>query len=235
MDAAIAITQPCYAVESWELKAKLASPSMLVRHRDVEVVSVNWEDQDAAVHASRLVVAYKWHGIMYVIKFCNDLIFLIFISRLGQMLGCDKDVHSLAIAHGGMVIEIHSCTDFCFNVIHRHSGTFTISLDGRLAATFGPASYFEVRDLKLGTIRSMVQAASFEAQHKPTKNRPICFAHEGFAVAGAANDHKVHVWDAEHGDELQSLDHGGKHPRFSLKRIINCIIEGSKVHALVVR
>lgn len=45
---------------------------------------------------------------------------------------------------------------------------------------------------------------------KPIKDKPVCFAHEGFAVAGAAGGNKVHLWDAEHGDELLSLDHGGE-------------------------
>jgi hypothetical protein len=38
----------------------------------------------------------------------------------------------------------------------------------------------------------------------------VCFAHEGFAVAGAAGESKVHVWDMERGDRLLSLDHGGE-------------------------
>ncbi|KAH9997446.1 hypothetical protein BJV74DRAFT_794940 [Russula compacta] len=36
----------------------------------------------------------------------------------------------------------------------------------------------------------------------------MCFAHEGFAVAGAAGESRVHVWDAECGDWLLFLDHG---------------------------
>jgi len=66
------------------------------------------------------------------------------------------------------------------------------------------------RNLKTGTMQTM----PFEAQHKPIKNPPVCFAHEGFAVAGAANDNKVYVWDSERGDQLLSLNHGGKYPRF---------------------
>ena len=38
----------------------------------------------------------------------------------------------------------------------------------------------------------------------------VCFDHEGFAVAGAAGESKVHVWDMERGDRLLSLDHGGE-------------------------
>ena len=41
------------------------------------------------------------------------------------------------------------------------------------------------------------------------KNQPVCFAHGGFAVAGASNESQVHLWDAERGDRLLSLDHGG--------------------------
>jgi hypothetical protein len=57
-------------VESWELKAKLASPGLLQnRHQEVEVTSVNWESPDAAASASHVLVSYRWHGIMYVVKF----------------------------------------------------------------------------------------------------------------------------------------------------------------------
>lgn len=44
-----------------------------------------------------------------------------------------------------------------------------------------------------------------------TQSPSVCFAHEGFAVAGAAGgESKVHVWDVERGDQLLSLDHGGE-------------------------
>lgn len=73
------------------------------------------------------------------------------------------------------------------------------------------------------------------AQHMRTENQFVCFAHEGFAVAGSANENKVYVWDAECGDELLTLDHGGKF--VNLRRMIVLIsgTEGSKVHTLVVR
>jgi hypothetical protein len=71
---------------------------------------------------------------------------------------------------------------------------------------------YHVSNLKTGTARAM--PSPFEAQRRPTNNLPVCFAHEGFAVAGAINDNKVRVWDAEHGDQLLSLDHGGKCLRF---------------------
>lgn len=58
-------------VEHWELKVKLDSPSILDhhRHQEVEVTSVNWQDQDAATRASRVLVSYRWHGIVYVAIF----------------------------------------------------------------------------------------------------------------------------------------------------------------------
>lgn len=49
------------------------------------------------------------------------------------------------------------------------------------------------------------------ARDKSVKDKPVCFAHEGFAVAGAAGGNKAHVWDSERGDELLSLDHGGEY------------------------
>jgi hypothetical protein len=66
------------------------------------------------------------------------------------------------------------------------------------------------RNLRTGTM----QTTSFEAQHKPIKNPPVCFAHEGFAVAGTENDEKVYVWDSERGDLLLTVNHGGKYPIF---------------------
>jgi len=67
-----------------------------------------------------------------------------------------------------------------------------------------------------------------------TENQSVCFSHEGFAVAGSANENKVYIWDAECGDELLTLDHGGKF--VNLRRMIVLIsgTEGSKVHTLVV-
>jgi len=92
---------------------------------------------------------------------------------------------------------------------------------------------FEVRELKSGSVRSMqCQVPSFsphrvgnsktsamrvtpmDAQHMHTENQAVFFAHEGFAVAGSANENKVYVWDAECGDQLLTLDHGGKFAKF---------------------
>ena len=51
-----------------------------------------------------------------------------------------------------------------------------------------------------------MRALPLEAQNKQS----VCFVHEGFAVAGTASENKVFVWDAERGDKLLSLDHGGR-------------------------
>lgn len=51
--------------------------------------------------------------------------------------------------------------------------------------------------------------AGHHSMQLAVKKPPICFAHGGLALAGASNDSKVHVWDAERGDRLFSLDHGG--------------------------
>lgn len=58
--------------------------------------------------------------------------------------------------------------------------------------------------------------ASHKSQHKLTKSQPVCFAHEGFAVAGTASEKFVYVWDAERGDQLLSLDHGGEFPKHKM-------------------
>ena len=88
-------------MESWELKVKLESPNMF-NHQDVEVTSVNWEDQDAAAGLTRLLVSYRWHGIVYAIKPLQKF-HHIFTYCLCQMLGRDEDDSSLATGHGGMV------------------------------------------------------------------------------------------------------------------------------------
>ena len=98
-------------------------------------------------------------------------------------------------------------------------------------ATFGLSKYFEVHNLSLGAVQTMqwkpsidpalafhhvgnMKAAIWSAlQHRLSKSQPVCFAHEGFAVAGAASGNSVYVWDAECGDELLSLDHGGEFPK----------------------
>jgi hypothetical protein len=72
----VAHTNSCNAVESWELKVKLASPGILRhQHEEVEVTSVNWQSQDAAATASHVLVSYRWHGIMYAVKFSQQLIY----------------------------------------------------------------------------------------------------------------------------------------------------------------
>jgi hypothetical protein len=64
-----------------------------------------------------------------------------------------------------------------------------------------------VRDLKTGTVTTQA-----EVQIKLPKMpfQRVCFAHEGFAVAGAGGDSTVRVWDAKRGDQLLCLEHGGK-------------------------
>ncbi|KAN0130417.1 hypothetical protein V8E53_011818 [Lactarius tabidus] len=75
----------------------------------------------------------------------------------------------------------------------------------RFAATFRLSSAFKVQDLRSGTVQCLQWKALITTKTK-LANQPLYFAHEGFAVAGAANDMKV--WDTECGDQLLSLDHG---------------------------
>ncbi|KAF8493085.1 WD40-repeat-containing domain protein [Russula emetica] len=181
-------------MESWELKVKLASPGLLQRrHQEVEVTSVNWESRDAAASASHVLVSYRWHGIM-----CWDV--------------TTKSVL--------WWLPMEECS------------TLSLSSDGKFATTFGLSKAFEVQELRSGTVqrlqwqgpiipapepRHVGKLKLIETQVKLIKDKPVCFAHEGFAVASAAGGNKVHVWDAKRGDELLSLDHG----------------KGSKVHSLV--
>ncbi len=46
---------------------------MFYRHREVEVTSVNWETKDTAAVASQVLVSYRWHGIMYAVKFLTAI------------------------------------------------------------------------------------------------------------------------------------------------------------------
>ncbi|KAF8261411.1 hypothetical protein EI94DRAFT_1705554 [Lactarius quietus] len=166
-------------IKSWELKVKLPPPSTIDFCREVEVTSVNWENQNAATVASFTVVSYKWHGIM-----CWDVMNLTVLWQLPM-----EDCSSLSL-----------------------------SPDSRFMAMYGLSNAFKVQDLKLGTVQSLQWKAPM-GHPKVAKNRPVCFTHEGFAVAGAMSDTKVLVWDTECGDQLLSLSHGN-------------IIEGSKVCAL---
>ncbi|KAH9024364.1 WD40-repeat-containing domain protein [Lactarius pseudohatsudake] len=120
-------------VESWELKVKLPPPRTIDFRREVEVTSVNWENQNAAAIASFAVVSYKWHGIM-----CWDVTNVTVLWQL--------------------------------------------------------------------PMKDCLQPPT--ARPKLSKNQPVCFAHEGFAVVGAASDTEVYVWDTERGDQLLSLNHG---------------------------
>ncbi|SRR6266702_2266639 len=112
------------------------------------------------------------------------------------------------------------------------SVTLSLSPDGMLAATVGRTNNFEIRDLKSGAVQSLqwqvrtkpavaphsvrdLKTGSVTAHEEVQMKLPkmpfqrVCFAHEGFAVAGAGGDNKVHVWDAERGDQLMCLEHGG--------------------------
>lgn len=66
---------PCIAVESWNLKVKLPPPDRGNRNQEVEVTSVNWPSRDAAASTSHILVSYRWHGIMYAVKFSQQLIY----------------------------------------------------------------------------------------------------------------------------------------------------------------
>jgi hypothetical protein len=62
-------TRECDIVERWVMKVKLDSPSIFNRNHEVEVTSVNWEDKVAAARVSQVLVSYRWHGIVYALKF----------------------------------------------------------------------------------------------------------------------------------------------------------------------
>jgi hypothetical protein len=53
-----------------------------------------------------------------------------------------------------------------------------------------------------------------------TEKQSVCFAREGFAVAGSANEDKVYVWDAECGDRLLTLDHAIRKTAFEFSHLI---------------
>ena len=65
----------------------------------------------------------------------------------------------------------------------------------------------------------------------------MCFAHEGFTVAGAATgESKVHMWDAGRGDQLLSLDHGSEYNIQEKGTVLNrSILDSYKAHSLMVR
>jgi hypothetical protein len=119
-----------------------------------------------------------------------------------------------------MVCTKNSCPPYRHGCLlyFNHSGTLSLSLDSKFAATFGPLKHFEVHELKSGAIQNMQWKPSIDptelgTQHNLAKSQPVCFAHEGFAVAGAAGGNSVYVWDAECGDQILSLDHGGEFPK----------------------
>ncbi|KAH9177856.1 WD40-repeat-containing domain protein [Lactarius sanguifluus] len=137
-------------VESWELKVKLPPPRTIDFRQEVEVTSVNWENQNAAAIASFAVVSYKWHGIM-----CWDMMNMMVLWQL-PMKDC---------------------------------GTLSLSPNGRFVATFGLSNFFEVQDLKSDTVQSLQPLTT---RPKLSKNQPVCFIHEGFAVAAPHEQPSTH-------------------------------------------
>jgi WD40 repeat protein len=101
---------------------------------------------------------------------------------------------------------MQSCADFITDSTP-HSGALSLSPNGRFVATFG-LSKFEVQKLNSASVQRLQWQGPI-AQPELARRSSVCFAHEGFAVAGAAGESRVHVWDAECGDWLLFLDHGG--------------------------
>ena len=93
-------TNSCDSVESWELRFKLPSPSKFYGHREVEVTSVNWEQEPAVASqvTGQVLVSYRWHGIMYGVELLT--VILSFTFRLVQMLGPKKKDCCLAVVNG---------------------------------------------------------------------------------------------------------------------------------------
>jgi hypothetical protein len=142
-------------------------------------------------------------------------------SHLIQTLGHKKNGCSLEFFHGRMVgnFQPRVDTDLIINCFSITSRTLCLSPDGKLAATFARSQYFEVRELKTKAIKTM-QVPIISTKSKPAghhrdrmqlavKKQPVTFAHGGFAIVGASNESRVHVWDVKRGDRLISLDHGG--------------------------
>ena len=204
---------------------------MLNRRQEVEVTSVNWQDQDAAAaRVSRVLVSYRWHGIVYVTEFSQVL------SFTSPSVRC-WDITKMAVLQHWPMDEWYAQRILvrpADTTLPNYSGTLSLSPDCKFAATFGLSKYFEVHELKSGVTQNMqwkpsinprptsrhignmkvaIQTTQLEGQHKLAKSQPVCFAHEGFAVAGAAREKFVYVWDVERGDQLLSLDHGGEFPK----------------------
>lgn len=203
-------------VKHWELKFMLPPPKVVDLCRKVEVTSVNWKSQDAGTIASVALVSYKWHGIMCWNVAKGTLIWHLPMEEW-YVSACDH-------------VEL-------FQFLRNNSTTLSMSPDGRFAATFGFSKFFEVRELKSRTVQSLHWQGLVIRPKKHAEAPLVCFAHEGFAVAGAAGgESKVHVWDAGRGDRLLSLDHGGECDIQEKGTVLNySITDGFKVHSLVVR
>ncbi|KAH9021464.1 WD40-repeat-containing domain protein [Lactarius pseudohatsudake] len=84
--------------------------------------------------------------------------------------------------------------------------SLALTLDGSLVAAYGASDSFEVHDTRT---RRLMQALPWEARPDPSsESPPVAFAHEGFAIISGGQG-KASIWDVEHGDELQTLIHGG--------------------------
>lgn len=72
-------------------------------------------------------------------------------------------------------------------------------------AAYGASNSFEVYDTET---HHLTQALHWEAR-PDLSSPPVTFAHDGFAIVSGGTG-KASIWDVEHGDELQTLDHGGE-------------------------
>jgi WD40 repeat protein len=77
--------------------------------------------------------------------------------------------------------------------------------DGFLAVIYRSSNTFEVHDIET---RHLIQAIPGDAQSDLVP-QPVAFTHDGFAIVTGGKG-KAFLWDIEHGDKLQVLDHGGK-------------------------
>lgn len=64
---------------------------------------------------------------------------------------------------------------------------------------------FEVHEI---ASRRLIQAIPSDARSNLV-SQPVAFTHDGFAIV-IGGQGKAFLWDIEHGDELQVLDHGGQ-------------------------
>ncbi|KAI9444331.1 WD40-repeat-containing domain protein [Lactarius indigo] len=96
--------------------------------------------------------------------------------------------------HGVMCWDLASLAITCLSLV--------LTPDGSLVAAYGASDSFEVHDTKT---RRLMQALPWEAR-LDLSSPPVAFAHEGFAIISGGQG-KVSIWDVEHSDELQTLNH----------------------------